>query len=377
MTINNSHSKTHVKNTYSSDSSKRTLSAESLSFQVLTKPEFSIGEQTKNLRSLYDQISSELGQHSQKNIELIEQLIVSLYQFKVTNPVHWLELAETSRTHPLFKQCMEDPLTRRAYEKPRGYAGDACLMDYFYYGKQEGDDISPLGNDIMTCMRANPAGSAVRSRARVIGRTIDRLYKAKNRKLRILSIACGHSREPSTSEAFMSGNVELVALDQDRRSLDLIERDYHNQHVTTVQNSVKELVQDRGIDELGEFDLVYASGLFDYLKDRVATKLTDIMFDLLKPGGKVFITNYMPNTVFSGYMEAIMDWKLIYRDLFDIEVLGKNIETENIRDKMVFMEDNRRVAFLEINKLEHTAKTFYFNDLRMDSLKTETEKVSL
>ena len=32
---------------------------------------------------------------------------------------------------PIFALCQEDPYTRRAFEKPRGYAGDAVMLDFF------------------------------------------------------------------------------------------------------------------------------------------------------------------------------------------------------------------------------------------------------
>jgi extracellular factor (EF) 3-hydroxypalmitic acid methyl ester biosynthesis protein len=316
-----------------------------------------------------DSVFSELKSNEVSVSDSMKTLVTALYDLKLTYPSQWSNISKLVRQHPLFNLCLMDPLTKRAYEKPRGYAGDAGLMDYFYFGCKKNEAITTIGQSILKCMRETPAGSAVRSRARVIGETIDTLRRNSDRKIRVLSIACGHCRELSTSEAFMNNQVELVAMDQDEESLALISKEYAAQDVITIQNSVKNILQRKGLNDLGHFDLIFASGLFDYLKDRVATKLTEIMFEMVAPGGRVFITNYLPNTVYSGYMESVMDWPLIYRSLHDLEKLARYIPLNKVEDKRVFMEKNRRVAFLEINKVKTESASFYFNDISSDCLK--------
>src|SRR6185369_13041245 len=44
----------------------------------------------------------------------------------------WAEFASGIRSHELWDVFCQDPLTRRAFEKPRGYAGDAVMMDFVY-----------------------------------------------------------------------------------------------------------------------------------------------------------------------------------------------------------------------------------------------------
>jgi hypothetical protein len=47
-------------------------------------------------------------------------------------PHEWRRIAATLRAHPLHALVLKGPITRRAFEKPRGYAGDAALIDLIY-----------------------------------------------------------------------------------------------------------------------------------------------------------------------------------------------------------------------------------------------------
>src|SRR5690242_12312347 len=57
----------------------------------------------------------------------------------------WKAFGEQARQHPLHGLLRESPFTRRAYTKPRGYAGDAELTDLIYGNAQPDDTLSPLG----------------------------------------------------------------------------------------------------------------------------------------------------------------------------------------------------------------------------------------
>ena len=41
-------------------------------------------------------------------------------------------LKEAVEAHPIHKVIMSDPYSRRAFDKPRGYAGDAVMLDFIY-----------------------------------------------------------------------------------------------------------------------------------------------------------------------------------------------------------------------------------------------------
>src|SRR5258708_23704561 len=81
----------------------------------------------------------------------------------------WAEFARYAReNHELGNWVYQDPMTRRAYEKPRGYAGDAVMMDYLYgiHGYHDAAaEASELGREIYEYIRGSLAPSAVRYRS--------------------------------------------------------------------------------------------------------------------------------------------------------------------------------------------------------------------
>jgi hypothetical protein len=86
------------------------------------------------------------------------------------------------------------------------------------------------------------------------------------------------------SRAVQTGKIrEFVAFDQDETSLDLVARDCARLGVQTIPGSVRQILS--GKAKLGQYDFVYAAGLFDYLSGPVAAALTRRMFEVTRPGG--------------------------------------------------------------------------------------------
>jgi SAM-dependent methyltransferase len=89
------------------------------------------------------------------------------------------------------------------------------------------------------------------------------------------------------------------------------------------QISVLDLL--RGGQQLGAFDLIYSAGLYDYLSDTTARRLTRQLAGMLKPGGHLLIANMLPGLPAAAYMEAVMDWWLIYRTLAQFAALSSDL----------------------------------------------------
>jgi len=321
---------------------------------------FTVLKASNECISYLDQTYASLVKNDAQFEEIFSSLIINIFQFKNTLPKkEWELFCIACKLHPINTLIMQDPFSKRALDKPRGYAGDAVLMDYLYYNTPQIE--TEIGLRINKCLRSIPACSAVRSRGREIGKAIDKLA-VSNKKLRVLSIASGHAREPLTSDAFLSGAVaEFVVLDQDQESLDAITTHTSPVTLTKIKASVRHILNNSVPEPLGTYDFIFSSGLFDYLPVRVATKLTEKMFNLLNPNGITFITNYMPNTIFSGYMEAFLDWPLVYRNFGDLEYLSRNIQDEALKTKKIFVDNNNRIAFLELKKAPEKIPAFFMS----------------
>jgi len=69
-----------------------------------------------------------------------------------------------------------------------------------------------------------------------------------------------------------------------------------------------------------------------------------------QPGGQLVVANFMPGIRDVGYMEAFMDWRLIYRTRHDMTDLTMEIEEPEIRDLSLFTEESRNIIFLRLTK---------------------------
>jgi hypothetical protein len=264
----------------------------------------------------------------------------------------WGEFARLCLEHPLRQLLHEDPFTYRAFSKPRGYAGDAPLLD-FIYGEEEGwpaPEASAIGKSIYASTTCSSACEAVRARRGFIADLVDRIVDEVPHP-HLLSIAAGHLREAHLCSAVKRRKFgRYVALDSDRETLTEVQRSYGRFGVESVAASVRQLFTHRV--DLGYFDFVYSTGLFDYLPLAAAQRLTGTMFQMLRPRGQLLVANFLPGIRDVGYMESFMDWKLIYRDRCDMMQLADDIPQQDIRDVRIVAEENHNIIFLLVTKAD-------------------------
>ena len=264
----------------------------------------------------------------------------------------WTEFAHGCLDHPLRRVLHQDPFTYRAFAKPRGYAGDAVMMDYIY-GLGEAplaaQGATSLGRAIFAHMATRPSARAVRYRRRLLASLID--ATAARGGDSVFALAAGHLREVELSHAAQNGRIaKFVAMDQDSTSLDVVAANYSHLGIRPMRGSVRSILS--GKPAVGQFDLVYAAGLFDYLAAPVAAALTRKLFDMTRPGGTLLIPNFVTDASDTGYMEAFMDWHLIYRDHDDMAALAAALPVHSVGDVEIFNDDDDTITFLLLRKAQ-------------------------
>lgn len=291
--------------------------------------------------------------------EAMDDLIVSLKSRRDDSPdQEWAEYKVLCRNHPVSKIIHEDPFTFRTFDKPRGYAGDAVMMDMIYLEEGIGggerefrlpEDTTDRGRELYRYTSQIPACKAVQARRDAIADMIDKVAE-EFREPHVFSIAAGHMREADLSRAIRRRKLgRIVALDSDAESLEEIHRCYGDFGVELMAASVRRLLN--GSLEAGEFDFIYSMGLFDYLRLSTGQRLVSRMFDMLRPGGRLVVANFLPEIRDVGYMEAFMDWDLIYRTRAEMMELTMKIPQTELGDVRVFSDtDTTNILFLEISK---------------------------
>ena len=266
------------------------------------------------------------------------------------DPESWPQYARSCLNHPICRLLHQDPFTLRAFAKPRGYAGDAVMMDYIYGIGEAGPsarEATPLGRAIFRYMDTRPSARAVRFRRHLLATLIDRVPSRGGST--VFALAAGHLREIEISRAVQSGEIQdFVAVDQDEASLAVVARDYSHLGVDAIPGSVRQILS--GKLNPGRFDFVYAAGLFDYLNASAAIALARRMFEMTNPGGMMLIPNFLVGARDRGYMESFMDWRLIYRDHADMQAMADALPATDVADCRVFDDPDDTITFLLVTK---------------------------
>lgn len=266
----------------------------------------------------------------------------------------WQKLVPIAQEHPVADYFLEDPFTRWCFEIPRGYSGDAITQD-FIYGHESVDaaveQASELGKILYACTHMSRTSIAGRERCQILAREVDAAAAARDEPIEVLTIASGHLREAARSQAFKEGRIERwIALDQDPLSVGSVVRDYQGTVIEGIDGSVKGILGNAY--DLGQFDLVYASGLYDYLSRGVAARLTRKCMSLLKPGGSFLFANFTDEIVDDGFMETFMNWALMLRSDEDMwDIINRSVDRNTI-DARVFYGENRNIVYGVITRTD-------------------------
>ena len=226
--------------------------------------------------------------------------------------------------HPLLLCC---PFMHRIFTKPLGYAGDYEMMNMIVRNEPEGSSL--FARLLQSYILNQAPAIAVRNRVdyfvkQFVAETAR--VSASGRSANICSIGCGPAREVERFmiEQPLSNHAHFRLLDFNDETLsytgqrlNAAKRGHQRRtSITLVKKPAQFLLKETGDSALGEdrYDLIYCSGLYDYLNDRVIKVLNTRLYDRLRPGGMLIVTNFDPYNPIRHIMEFIFDWFLIHRD---------------------------------------------------------------
>jgi extracellular factor (EF) 3-hydroxypalmitic acid methyl ester biosynthesis protein len=236
----------------------------------------------------------------------------------------------SSMLGPLLMAC---PLQRRAYEKPLGYAGDYRMMELCFTRELAGDGL--FGRFLHSVAQHYTLVRAVVAREVVMRQAVIDAANAEGEgPVRVLALAAGPAielRRMLAETGPLRRGVEMILLDQDQgahesahrhltRVLQQRHRDALPVTVHCLHFSVSQLIRPQTDDErrvvqetLADLDLAYSAGLYDYLPDPVAARLTQRLYGRLRGGGRLLLGNLVETPDSTWVMEYVLGWTLRYR----------------------------------------------------------------
>ncbi len=264
--------------------------------------------------------------------------------------------------HPLV---LCSPFTYRSFHKPLGYAGDYEMVNMMVRDPYEGGSLfAKLINHAF--LQTAPV---VAHRNRIHYLTTKLRAEAernamKGRRTRILNLGCGpaHEVKQFLENEELSDLCDITLLDFNAETIEYTQKELARVRtqagrvtpISMLQRSVHKLLRQASTGDVDlkweSFDMVYCSGLFDYLSQRVCRRLNDLFARLLAPGGLMLVTNVSDTNPSRAWMEFVLEWNLIYRDdaaMMEIAPLnGGQFETSLNRDETGVN------LFLEVRKKE-------------------------
>jgi len=284
---------------------------------------------------------------------LVPAACATMKAVRDARPNEWTtEILPWIRSTESFVRFQQDPFTNHSFRRPRGYAGDATLLDQIYRPDTIAlREVTETGRAIFRYTSVASAPRAVANRRALIARKVDCLALQNGPPLRIASLACGHLREAELMGSVETRRVERYwAIDQDPCSVAQVAESFRGGPIEALEGSVKDFVRG-GLKQVDELDFFYAAGLFDYLDNKLSKRLVRRMFERLRPGGILWVANFVPGVPDRAYMEAMMDWWLLYRSPEEMATLDEEINPAEIACKRVFLEAEENIAFLELKRI--------------------------
>ncbi len=229
-----------------------------------------------------------------------------------------------SQIHP---HILCSPFIHRTYMKPLGYAGDYEMVNMILRDPNEGGNTYAR----LLNMKILDKGPALGHRNRIV--ELIKLLKQeaasslhKQKQFRVLSIGCGPAHEivRIIKERATNAQWEISLLDFNEETISRTgaaiqeAQSSVEEHadVNFIHKSIHQLLKEslRGSQKTAHYDVIYCAGLFDYLSDKVCSRLLAMFEHMTRANGLIISTNVHTRNPILGFMEYLLDWHLEYRD---------------------------------------------------------------
>ena len=199
---------------------------------------------------------------------------------------------------------------RQCVDKPLGYAGDFQIIEWIYERKCDSQGRGKLWDMLF---HDQAAAQAVCKRKDYFCDLFSSICKQTPAPRSVLNIASGPCREITDAvkrAGACAKGTHFHCVDIEDKAI------AHGREVVRNLEGVSfqwETTNALRLRPTRQYELVWSAGLFDYLNDRLATRLLKRMWAWTKPGGTCVAGNFHVDNPSRNYMEWCGDWCLIHR----------------------------------------------------------------
>lgn len=322
---------------------------------VLSKVKSLLDEEEKRITDLQSPDREEISDHILGEITartynrldaMMEEINVLGRNLDLNKKAHerYKEYFQTHLNHYLLSA----PIAHRILNRPLGYAGDYESMNMLYRNAYEGPTL--FAKYIHKHMCQIKPGQTNRNRVTYlfekIQKVADEVIREKGRKAKIMTVGCGPALE---FQRFVeldenSNHTEVTLVDFEKEALEHAKEKImelkilHSRDLKIYPRffSILQMIKDyrRGKKIFEKQDLIYCSGLFEYLNSSTCKTLINFFYQCLNSGGQIIIGNFDEANDYRYYMEYCGEWYLLYRN----EELMMDLASELNNAETVFVE---------------------------------------
>lgn len=229
-------------------------------------------------------------------------------------------------------------LVTHGFKKPRGYPGDASIIETVYENKPKSNGIGLL---LDLYLLQDKYIQAIRDRKDYTKKFLKKYIASLGvtpQRVKILNVACGSCREIRElikENKIISPEISFTCLDQDAVTVDFAKTQLMNvpsnfkfhffcENVVNLYSTVgfhNVLIKNQ--------DLIYSIGLADYLPNSVLMPLLRYCFGKLHVGGTLFIAHKNVHQYPEPVSDWFCDWKFIVRTQLEFDFLVRDTLIKN------------------------------------------------